>query len=185
MPGFRFSVRFSACFAARCAAHLVALGIFLAFSSPTTAQTTYRWIDKTTGQTIFSDKPPPAGAKLLEARDGPAASDNRQMPYATRQAAAKYPVVLYTSANCAEICANARALLNDRGVPFAENLLKTEEEIAAVSKQMGSDSFIPGLKVGSQSFAGYESGAWNNLLDLAGYPKTAPYGAKRSGVFSQ
>ena len=173
MPGFR-SV-----------AHFVALGIFLAFSSLTAAQTTYRWVDKTTGQTVFSDKPPPAGAKILETREGPAASDERQMPYATRQAAEKYPVVLYTSVNCAEICANARALLNDRGVPFSENLLKTEEEIAAVSKQMGSESFIPGLKVGSQTFSGYESGAWNNLLDLAGSPKTAPYGAKRSGVFSQ
>ncbi len=172
-------------FAARFVTRLTAFGIFLAFSSLTVAQTTYRWIDKATGQTVFSDQPPPAGARILETREGPAASDERQMPYATRQAAEKYPVILYTSANCAEICTNARALLNGRGVPFAENLLKTEEEIAAVSKQMGSDSFIPGLKVGSQTFSGYESGAWNNLLDLAGYPKTAPYGAKRSGVFSQ
>ncbi len=167
------------------AARFAILGIFMAFSSLTGAQTTYRWIDKATGQTVYSDQPPPPGTIVLETRKGPAATDERQVPYATRQAAEKYPVILYTSANCTDVCANARALLNDRGVPFSENLLKSEEDVAAVSKQMGSDSFIPGLKVGSQTFAGYESGAWNNLLDLAGYPKTAPFGAKRSGAFSQ
>ena len=167
------------------AARFAVLGIFLAFSSLTAAQTTYGWIDKATGQTIFSDQPPPPGAKILETREGPTATDERQMPYATRQAAVKYPVILYTSNSCAEICASARALLNGRGIPFSENLLKSEEEIAAVSKQMGSDSFIPGLKVGSQTLAGYETGAWNNLLDLAGYPKSAPYGAKRSSALSQ
>jgi len=171
--------------AARFASLFAALGIFLAFSSLAAAQTTYRWIDKATGQTVFSDQPPPPGAKILETREGPAATDERQLPYATRQAAEKYPVILYTSANCAEVCASARALLNGRGVPFSEKLLKTEEEIAEVSKQMGNESFIPGLKVGTQAFAGYETGAWNNLLDLAGYPKTAPYGTKRSGAFSQ
>ena len=172
-------------FSASSATRFAALGIFLAFSSLAAAQTTYRWIDKATGQTVFSDQPPPPGAKVMETREGPAATDERQLPYATRQAAEKYPVILYTSANCTEVCASARALLNGRGVPFSENLLKSEEEVTAVSKQMGSDSFIPGLKVGSQTFAGYESGAWNNLLDLAGYPKTAPFGAKRSGAFSQ
>lgn len=167
------------------AARFAALGIFLAFSSLAGAQTTYRWIDKATGQTVFSDQPPPPGTRILETREGPAATDARQMPYATRQAAEKYPVILYTTASCAEVCASARALLNGRGVPFSEKLLKSEDEIAEISKQMGNDSFIPGLKVGTQAFAGYESGAWNNLLDLAGYPRTAPYGATRSGVFSQ
>ncbi|MDQ5907446.1 MAG: hypothetical protein QG590_1931, partial [Pseudomonadota bacterium] len=27
--------------------------------------------------------------------------------------------------------------------------------------------------------------AWNNLLDLAGYPKTAPFGSKPSGAFAK
>jgi hypothetical protein len=40
---------------------------------------------------------------------------------------------------------------------------------------------VPALKVGKQSFRGFEAAAWNNLLDLAGYPKTAPYGSKPSG----
>lgn len=157
----------------------------LAFAATAGAQTTYRWIDKTTGQTVFSDQPPPPGTKVIETREGKTQDDERQLPYAARQAAEKYPVTLYTSANCAEVCANARALLNGRGVPFAEKLLTVQEEIAEVAKQMGNDSFIPGLKVGAQNFAGFEAGSWNNLLDLAGYPKTAPYGSKPSGVFQQ
>ena len=167
------------------ATRLAVLCITLGLSQLAGAQTTYRWIDKATGQTVFSDQPPPPGIKIIETRASKAAADDRQLPYATQQAAEKYPVTLFTSGNCTEICANARALLNGRGIPFSERLLKNEEEMAEVSKEMGSDSFIPGIKVGTQSFAGFETGAWNNLLDLAGYPKSAPYGNKPSGVFTQ
>lgn len=149
------------------------------------AQTTYRWIDKATGQTVFSDQPPPPGAKAVEMKEGPSKADDRQLPFAVRQAAEKYPVTLYTSANCAEICTNARTLLNGRGVPFSEKLLTSQEEVAEVAKQMGKEAFIPGLRVGTQNFAGLEASSWNNLLDLAGYPKAAPYGSKPSGAFPQ
>ena len=167
------------------APRLALLCAALAFTSLAGAQTTYRWIDRTTGQTVFSDLPPPPGTKLIETIEGKTASDERQLPYATRQAAEKYPVTLFTSANCTDVCASARTLLNGRGVPFAEKLLSNREEIAEISKQMGSESFIPGLQVGAQRFAGFETEAWNNLLDLAGYPKTAPYGARPSGAFAR
>ena len=164
----------------------VVLLIALLFSSLTTAQTTYQWIDKATGRTVYSDQPPPPGVKIIETRGAPAtSSEDRQLPFATRQAAQKYPVTLYTAANCTEVCANARALLNGRGVPFTEKLLKTEAEVAEATKLMGNESFLPGLAVGTQRIPGFDSGSWNNLLDLAGYPKTAPYGAKPSGVFAQ
>ena len=48
------------------------------------AQTsTYRWIDKTTGQTIFSDKPPPSGTKQVTQVGSRGAAEDRQLPYAT------------------------------------------------------------------------------------------------------
>ena len=50
---------------------------------------------------------------------------------------------------------------------------------------MGNETFVPGLKVGSQTFPGFEAGSWNNLLDLAGYPTSAPYGSKPSGAFAK
>ena len=162
------------------AARIFILCTSLAFASLAGAQTTYRWIDKATGKTVFSDQPPPQGAKILETKESKAATGDQPLPYATRQAAEKYPVTLYTSASCTETCANARALLNGRGIPFSERVLKTPEEVTEVAKQMGNDSFIPGLKVGTEKMAGYEASAWNNLLDMAGYPKSAPYGKKPS-----
>ncbi len=163
---------------------------FLAFALLATslagAQTTYRWVDKTTGQTVYSDQEPPPGAKQVVKRTGNTTSgDEQQLPYATRQAAEKFPVTLYTAANCLEVCKQSRDLLNGRGIPFSEKMIKSEEEIAELSKKLGSEASIPSLLVGQQSFKGFESGAWNNLLDLAGYPKSAPFGAKQSGAFAK
>lgn len=154
-------------------------------SSLASAQTTYRWIDKTTGQTVFSDQPPPAGAKQVFKQSGKETGDKPQLPYAIRQAAEKFPVTLYTTANCAEACKQARDLLNGRGIPFAERMLKTEEDSAELTKKLGSEAAIPSLFVGQQGLKGIEPTAWNNLLDLAGYPQTAPYGTKPSGLFAK
>ena len=147
--------------------------------------TTYRWIDKATGQTVFSDQPPPPGAKQVVTISGQPSGDEPQIPFATRQASEKFPVTLYTAASCTDACKQARDLLNGRGVPFSEKMLKTDEENAELAKKLGSEASVPSLFVGQQSFKGLESGAWNNLLDLAGYPKSAPYGAKPSGTFAK
>lgn len=165
--------------AARCA--LVAALLTCSLAS---AQTTYQWIDPKSGTTVISDQPPPPGAKQIVKRASEESSEP-QVPYATRQAAEKFPVSLYTSANCVEECKLARDLLNGRGVPFSEKMLKTQEELQQLAAQLGSEAAVPSVQVGRQSFKGFEAGAWNNLLDLAGYPKTAPYGAKPSGAFAK
>ncbi|MDR0578964.1 MAG: DUF4124 domain-containing protein [Candidatus Accumulibacter sp.] len=156
----------------------------IAIAAPCGAQTTYRWADKT-GQTVYSDQPPPPEIKVFETVEGHARGGEPPLSYAVRQAAEKYPVTLYTTANCKESCANARSLLNGRGVPFSEKLLTGQEEYTEIARQMGNEAFIPGLRVGAQNFPGFEANSWNNLLDLAGYPRTAPYGSKPSGVFSR
>lgn len=165
--------------------HLVLLSAALVMSSLVAAQTTYRWIDKTTGKTVFSDQPPPPGTAKVQVMGGAAPSDDKQMPYATRQAVEKFPVTLYTSATCTEPCNQARSLLNGRGTPFTEKMLKSEAELAELTSKLGSEAMIPSVFVGQQSFKGFETTAWNNLLDLAGYPKTVPYGSKPSGAFAQ
>lgn len=159
------------------------------------AQTTYRWIDKNSGQTVFSDHPPPSGVRYSTHGQPPrenetsspaessAAPDSPS--YAVRQVAAKYPVVLYTVPNCTAPCQQSRALLNARGVPFVEVMLNKQDEVDKFVAQFGSTASLPSLIVGRQNVSGFEPEAWNNLLDLAGYPKTAPYGAKPSGVFAQ
>jgi glutaredoxin len=164
----------------------ILLSAALLTCSLATAQTaTYRWVDKATGQTVYSDQPPPPGALQVFKLTGESTGKDSQVPYATQQAAEKYPVTLYTAANCTDVCKQARDLLNGRGVPFSEVMIKTQEDSDEFSKKLGSEASFPSLFVGKQSFKGLESGAWNNLLDLAGYPKSAPYGAKPSGAFAK
>ena len=96
------------------------LAAMLLVASLAGAQTTYQWIDPKTGSTVISDQQPPPGAKQVLKRESDNGGSNQQMPYATRQAAEKFPVTLYTSENCAEGCKLARSLLSGRGVPFSE-----------------------------------------------------------------
>jgi glutaredoxin len=164
---------------------LVILSAALLTTSLAVAQNTYRWVDKDTGQTIFSDQPPPPGAKHVVTITAGERIDEQQLPYATRQAAEKFPVTLYTTATCVDECKQARDMLNRRGIPFLEKMLKSNEESAELSKILGSEAAVPSLIVGQQTFKGLDSGAWSNLLDLAGYPKSAPYGARPSGTFAR
>ena len=177
---------------------VLAVLLCAALSPPSLAQTTYRWIDRTTGQTVYSDHPPPAGVRyttqggaLRESGEGAPPSADGPTPaptspsYTVRQTAARYPVVLYTAAHCTDPCQQARALLNGRGVPFTERTLGEAKAIEEFAKRFGDTAGIPALSVGQQTINGLESGAWNNLLDLAGYPKTAPYGSKPQGPTPQ
>jgi hypothetical protein len=46
----------------------------------------------------------------------------------------------------------------------------------------GNDGSVPALKAGAQKIDHFKASPWNGLLDLAGYPKTSPYGGKPSAV---
>jgi glutaredoxin len=159
----------------------------LVAAMPASAQTMYQWKDPKTGNMIYSDQPPPPGLRPQSQKPGAEPTDNRQQSYAAKVAAEKYPVTLYTSAECLEHCANARALLNGRGVPFNEKLVQSDspESMAELKTITGGEPMVPTMTVGTQRFKGFDTSAWNNLLDLAGYPKSAPYGSKPSGAFAQ
>jgi glutaredoxin len=150
----------------------------LALSSTCTLAETYRWVDPG-GRTVISDTPPPGRAHSV-AKTGIDKENTDGLPYAVKKAAENFPVTLYTSADCVGQCKDARNLLNLRGVPFTEKMVQNPEDVDELKKLVG-DAYVPALKVGKQSFRGFEAGAYNNLLDLAGYPKTAPYGSKPAG----
>jgi len=160
--------------------HLLVL--CLALTSACTVAETYRWVDPA-GRTVISDTPPPGRAHSV-AKAGASNGNTDGLPFAVKQAVESFPVTLYTSADCVNECKQARDLLNARGVPFTEKMLQTPEDFDELKALVG-DAFIPSLKVGKQSFRGFESGAYTNLLDLAGYPKTAPYGSKPAGGLSK
>ena len=150
----------------------------LALSLPVHAEA-YRWTDPATGRTVISDLPPPGKAKSVsKAKDATQNTEGRS--YAVQKAAENFPVTLYTSPDCLNECKQARELLNSRGVPFTEKMAQKPEDIEEIKKLVG-DAFVPVLKVGRQTTRGFEANGYNNLLDLAGYPASAPPGSKPSG----
>lgn len=164
-------------------------------AGPAAAQTVYKIIGPD-GRVTFSDQPPsqpaqPAPAPRPGAKAPPGApaavvpytpgaaagggggggGGNAALPFELRQAAARYPVTLYTAPGCGP-CLSGRALLSGRGVPFAERTVTTNDDIEALKRIAGVAS-LPLLTVGGQQVKGYSESEWGQYLDAAGYPKTS------------
>jgi hypothetical protein len=145
---------------------------FLLMCNAAAAQQLYRWIDEK-GRVHITDTLPPAGAKdvrTLKPEPAPSVAAPKPEPFGLERAMKEFPVTLYTSPNCAEPCATARELLNQRGVPFSE-VQVWEEESNAELKRVSGGNLVPTLKVGSTVHAGFERFVYDSLLDSAGYPK--------------
>ena len=123
------------------------------------------------GRVTYTDRPPlvSEGRVMPVNRDAARASDPA-LPLALRQVATRFPVTLYTASNCGEACALGRSLLSKRGVPFTERTAETDEEREAWAKLVGGLE-APVLKVGEQQLRGYTPVAWDETLDVAGYPR--------------
>ena len=147
-------------------------------TSNTQAESLYRWVDKD-GKVHYGDRPA-EDAKGAEQKkfSAPAAAGDDDLPYSVRKARQDFPVTLYVATACGDPCNQARAFLNKRGIPFAEKNLASNEDIAAFKTKTGGNS-IPALTVGNSLLSGFEAEQWNGELDIAGYPKTAPYGLRR------
>lgn len=132
----------------------------------------FRWVDKA-GKVHYSDVPP-ADVNDVERKNlSSNAAQNEDLPYETRRAQENFPVILYVTESCAP-CDQARSMLNKRGIPFSEKLLKSQEDIDAFYKMSGSNG-APTLLVGKNYLTGFTESRWNSELDAAGYPKTAGY----------
>ena len=152
---------------------LLRLAALALFASAAQAQV-YRVVGPD-GRVTFSDKPPvnasqPVSAQRSGGSPVPATAPNG-LPYELNQLAQKYPVTLYTGENC-EACKQGRALLNQRGIPYAEKTIKTNEDISALEKITGGNTTIPLLTIGGQRLSGFSDVQWSQYLDAAGYPKT-------------
>src|SRR5436190_18835339 len=117
---------------------LIFAGLAVAAATAQAQSTVYRWVDKN-GKVQFTDTPPPADAKnITERQMGGGAVDEGQAPFATQIATRRHPVTLYGADDC-EPCAQGRALLEKRGVPFSEkNAQKNADEGDEVSAAMGA-----------------------------------------------
>jgi glutaredoxin len=151
------------------------LGYLAIMSLDAQAGELYRWVDSK-GVVHYSDVPP---SKLEQAEtkkfSGDTGSDE-SLPYETRRAQETFPVTLYVGLGCGDTCDQARSLLSKRGIPFTEKTLKTKEDVEAFKKLSGIEG-IPVLAVGKTYLRGFQAEQWHSELDIAGYPKTAPYRA--------
>lgn len=159
---------------------IVALGVAAIGSLQAGAQQMYRWVDKD-GKVHYTQNPPPRdAAKSVQQRrltPGGTAEGSEQMPFAVRQAVENFPVTLFTSPNCPRGCAEARALLAKRGVPYRE-ISVTDEASVEMLKKMTGEVQVPMMLVGKALEKGFEEGAFNNALDSAGYPRTSLFVGK-------
>jgi glutaredoxin len=142
------------------------------FSPLSQAQQVYRIVGPD-GKVTFSDQPPPAATGKVSTANtgagGGAASTG--LPFELRQVATKYPVTLYSGENCGP-CGSARAMLTNRGIPFSERTVTTNEDVQALQRLSG-DASLPFATIGGQQLKGYSDAEWNQFLNAAGYPQTS------------
>ena len=123
------------------------------------------------GRVTYTDRVPSASEGRVMPVDGMTGrASDPALPFALRQVATRFPVTLYTASNCGEACALGRSLLAKRGVPYTERTAETDEEREAWVRLVGGLE-APVLKVGEQMLRGYAPVAWDETLDVAGYPR--------------
>lgn len=142
----------------------------LAFFCIGTAQAQlYKWVGPD-GKITYSDLPPPNSAMQLEKKTlHPGESARNALPYALAEASKNHPVTLFTSAQCAP-CTEARGFLKNRGIPFAEKTVASNEDIDKL-RQISGATQLPVLLIGRNKQVGFEPGAWNLALTAASYPQ--------------
>ena len=157
-----------------------ALFLVLASAACSALAQQYRWIDDK-GRVQYTDTPPPASAKSVQKKEFKGSVVSSEAPFELQLAVKNAPVTLYTSPTCKEGCAAARASLNKRGVPFKEVQVWDEETNALLTKVTGSNQ-VPTLQVGRSVHQGFEQGAFDKLLDIAGYPKAGAMAERKQAT---
>lgn len=126
------------------------------------------------GKVTFTDRPPP-DAKATPASTvtmtGGGGSAMASLPAEVRTAASRFPVTLYTTADCAP-CLTARNFLASRGVPYSEKTVTTKDDVQALTNLAG-EARLPFATIGGQHVRGFSEVEWSQYLDAAGYPKSS------------
>lgn len=148
----------------------------LSLATPLCAAQLYRWVDEK-GNVEWRDTPPPATAKKVEQRTISVSTiPASDLPYSVQQAVKNFPVTLWATPDCGQLCDRARGHLNRRGVPYTDK--NPRSDVEGFKKVSGGSMEIPLLFVGSNRLKGYLESDWDAAFDIAGYPKTALTPAK-------
>lgn len=125
------------------------------------------------GKVTYTDRQPvdAAGRIVPLGRTARAADTAAALPAELRQVAARFPVTLYTSPDCAP-CESGRRLLQRRGIPAQERQVLNDDDGAALERLTGGRT-VPALAIGAQVLRGYLESDWQSYLDIAGYPRAS------------
>lgn len=144
----------------------------IAWAASCAAQAQYKVVNPD-GSVSYTDRPPAASNVRVTPINRNSAGATREpsvaLPAELRAVVQRHPVVLYTMADC-EPCGNARKLLQQRGVPFNERTIVSEDDAAALVRLVGGRT-VPAMSVGAQPVRGFSDTDWNAFLDVAGYPR--------------
>jgi glutaredoxin len=123
------------------------------------------------GSVTYTDRPPTDGAARVTTmgRNAVPSGPDNGLPMELRQVAQRYPVTLYAAADCPP-CDNGRRYLQQRGIPYAERRIASEEDALALERIVGGRT-VPALAIGAQQLRGYSETDWTSYLDAAGYPR--------------
>ena len=114
-----------------------------------------------------------ASAAPVASLSGAGSSPDRlRCPSNCAQVVNRYPVTLYTGADCGP-CGAGRAMLIGRGVPFTEKTVTSNEDIEALQAPERAQPRCRSLTIGGQQLKGFSEVEWSQFLDAAGYPKTS------------
>lgn len=158
-----------------------------AFAAPPGSSATHaplKWVDAN-GRVHYTDRQPSpqamgrgASPQTISARPSAPSVGDPTLPWALRSAAARYPVTLYTTAEC-EPCGSAREHLAQRGVPYTEKRVEDAADLRAFHALGFEKALFPSVSVGPEKLAGYESVGWDRALDATGYPRSSMLPARR------
>jgi len=141
----------------------------LALAAITAAAQQYRWVDEQ-GRVHYTDTPPPPSAKGAQKKNLKGNAVGAQDSYELSKARQESPVTLYTHPDCKDACQLARDVLNKRGVPFTEVQTFDPQGLEKLKAVSGGIT-VPVLVVGSLVEKSVSESAFNNALDVAGYPR--------------
>ncbi len=124
------------------------------------------------GKVTYTDRAPTTGKfTTLGAHETAAAPQgDTTLPLELREPASRYPVTLYVTTGACEPCDAARTLLRQRGIPYAEKFVQSNDDLEALQRLSGGRD-APTLSIGAQTLRGFAPAVWSSYLDSAGYPR--------------
>jgi len=155
-----------------------------AFAAPGATHAPLKWVDAN-GRVHYTDRQPSpqamgrgASPQSISAHPPAPSIGDPTLPWALRSAAARYPVTLYTAAEC-EPCQLAREHLAQRGVPYTEKRVEDAADLKAFRALGFEKALFPSVSVGPEKLTGFESIGWDRALDATGYPRSSMLPARR------